>query len=67
MIENVQDRILRISEVVKDLCNQNLPAFLAAAEETCKYNQQLMIELRPKVQKEFPNRLFQAIDQQFNE
>ena len=66
-IDNNQQRIERIADVVEDLCRQDLPAFITAAEETCKYNQQLMIELRPKVQKEFPNRLFQAIDQQFNE
>jgi hypothetical protein len=67
MIENVQDRILRISEVVKDLCNQDLPAFLAAAEETCKYNQQHLAEMRIKVRGEFPDRFFQFINKHINE
>ena len=67
MIDNVQDRIVRISEVVKDLCNQDLPAFLAAAEETCKYNQQHLAEMRIKVRKEFPDRFRQFINKYINE
>ena len=66
-IENNQARCDRIAEIVEDLCRQDLPAFITAAEEVCKYNQLLMIELRSKVREEFPNRFFQAIDQQFNE
>ena len=67
MIDNVQDRIVRISEVVKDLCNQDLPAFLAAAEETCKYNQQHLAEMRIKVRKDFPDRFRQFINKHINE
>jgi len=67
MIKNVQDRIVRISEVVKDLCSQDLPAFLAAAEETCKYNQQHLAEMRITVRTEFPDRFFQFIKQYTNE
>lgn len=63
MIENVQDRIVRISEVVKDLCRQDLPAFLAAAEETCKYNQQHLAEMRTKVRQEFPQRFVNFINE----
>ena len=66
-IDNNQQRIERIAEIVEDLCCQDLPAFITAAEEVCKYNQLLMIELRSKVREEFPNRFFQAINQQFNE
>jgi hypothetical protein len=66
-IENVQDRIVRVSEVVKDLCNQDLPAFLIAAEETCKYNQQHLAEMRIKVRNEFPDRFFQFINKYLNE
>ncbi len=58
-IENAGDRMNRIADVVKDLCRQDLPAFLTAAQETCKYNQQLMVELRPKIRHEFPERFFQ--------
>jgi hypothetical protein len=65
-IENGQDRIERITKVVEDLCRQDLPAFLTAAEDVCKYNQQLLAELRLKVRREFPDRFQQFINQQFN-
>ena len=63
LTENVQDRIDRIALVVKDLCNQDLPSFLQAAEETCKYNQQHLAEMRLQVRKEFPERFFQFINE----
>ena len=66
-IDNPQDRIERIATVTKDLCQQDLPAFITAAEEVCKYNQQLLEELRPKVRAEFPERFFQFINRHFNE
>ena len=66
-IDNPQDRIERIAAVTKDLCQQDLPAFVTAAGEVCKYNQQLLEELRPKVRAEFPERFFQFINRHFNE
>ena len=60
-IENVQDRIDRVAQVVQDLCSQDLPAFITAAEETCKYNQAHLAEMRIRVRQEFPNRFFQFI------
>ena len=66
-IENVQDRIDRIAQVVKDLCQQDLPAFLQAAEEVCKYNQQHLAEIRLQVRQEFPERFFQFIKPYINE
>ena len=66
-IDNVQDRIVRISQVVGDLCSQDLPAFLAAAEETCKYNQQHLAEMRWQVRREFPDRFRQFIKNHYNE
>jgi hypothetical protein len=66
-IDNVQDRIDRIAQVVKDLCRQDLPGFLQAAEETCKYNQQHLAEMRVKVRQEFPDRFFQFIEPYINE
>lgn len=66
-IDHVQDRIDRIAQVVEDLCRQDLPAFLRAAEETCKYNQQHLAEMRVKVRQEFPERFFQFINTHINE
>jgi len=61
-IDNVQDRIDCIARVVEDLCQQDLPGFLRAAQDVCKYNQQHLAEMRIQVRKEFPNRFFQFIN-----
>ena len=66
-IDNNQDRIERIVEVVNDLCQQDLAAFLAAAKDICKYNQQHFSEMRVQVRKEFPERFQQFINQYVNE
>jgi hypothetical protein len=39
-IDNHQDRMERIVQTVCDLCSQDLPSFLAACKDICKYNQQ---------------------------
>lgn len=62
-IENDQERIERIAVVIQDLCRSDLPAFLAAAEPVCKYNQQHLAEMRIKVREEFPDRFFQYLRQ----
>lgn len=64
-IDNSQDRIDRIAAVVEDLCNQNLSSFVMAADETCKYNQQLLAELGPQVRQEFPQRLIKYFNERF--
>ena len=65
-IENTQDRLERITQVVRDLCQQDLASFLKECYNVCKYNQQHLAELRPQVQKEFPDRFFQFLkDQHF--
>jgi len=66
-IDNPQDRIDRIAQVVEDLCQQDLPSFLGAAAETCKYNQQHLTEMRQQVRQEFPERFQQFIHNHFNE
>ena len=64
-IDNNQDRIDRIVEVVEDLCRQDLAAFLEAAAETCKYNQQHLVEMSVNVRKEFPQRFENFINERF--
>jgi len=66
-IPGSQQRIERLGEIVEDLCRQDLVQFLAAAEETCKYNQQHYAEMRTKVRNEFPERFFQFVNKYFNE
>ena len=60
-IDNSQDRLERIIAVVQDLVSSDLPAFLAACEPVCKYNQQHLIELAPQIRAEFPDKFFNFI------
>ena len=64
-IENNQDRLERVAEIVEDLCQQDLASFLKECYNVCKYNQQHLAELQPQVQKEFPDRFRQFINEQF--
>lgn len=66
-IENDQQRIERTAEVVEDLCNQDLISFLSASQEVCKYNQQHLVELAPRIRQEFSDRFTQFIHKHINE
>ena len=66
-IENNNDRLKRVSEVVKDLCRQDLVSFLNECYNTCKYNQQHLAEMRIQVRNEFPERFTQFITKHINE
>lgn len=61
-IDNHQDRMDRIIDVVKDLCRQDLSAFLSEAESICKYNQQYLIEFQIQHRKQFPDKFFQFLN-----
>jgi len=65
LISNNQERIDRIVDLVKDLCQQDLSTFLAAAENVCKYNQQHLLELAPKIRPEFTQRFTHYINERF--
>ena len=65
LITDNQRRIERIATVVEDLCNQNMPEFLVACQEVCKYNQQHLAHMRIQVRKEFPDRFFKFINQYY--
>lgn len=62
-IDNNLDRLERIALVVEDLCQQDLAKFSEECYTICKYNQQLLAELGPKVRKEFPQRFFNYINE----
>ena len=62
-IDNNQDRLDRIANIVQDLCQQDLVSFLNSAQEVCEHNQQHLVEMRPKIRQEFPNRFVQFIKQ----
>ena len=65
LIDNNQDRIERIATVVEDLCQQDLASFLKECYNVCKYNQQHLAEMRPRVRKDFPHRFEQFINERF--
>ena len=60
-IENHQDRMDRIYDTVQDLCSQDLGSFLSACQDICKYNQQHLQELIPRIRSEFPPQFFNLI------
>lgn len=60
-IDNNQDRMDRIVETVRNLCANNLLAFLAAAEPICKYNQQHLQQFAAQHMAALPERFFQYI------
>ena len=66
-IENHQDRMERVALIVKDLCQQDLASFLAACYNVCKYNQQHLAEMRPRVRGQFPGRFLEFIKKYTNE
>ena len=66
-IENNQDRIDRVADIVRDLCAQDLKAFLAAAQEVCKYNQQHLRDLIPRERDGFLERFTDFIRPYTNE
>lgn len=61
LIEHVQSRMDRLIQVIDDLCKQDLPNFLDACRDICKYNQQHLKALADKTNQEFPNKFFQMI------
>jgi hypothetical protein len=67
VIENNANRLQRISQVVEDLCKQDLANFLKECYNVCKYNQQHMAEMRTRVRSELPERFQQFINKHINE
>ena len=61
LVENHQDRMDRIYTVVQDLCAQDLMSFLRECQDICKYNQQHLQELIPRICSDFPPQFFNLI------
>ena len=53
LIDNPLDRCARIAEVVKDLCSQDLNAFLAASRDVCLHNKHHLKELHLETYNQF--------------
>lgn len=56
LIDDHRARMDRVIQVVQDVCQQDLQAFLRATEPVCKYNQQFLPEFIREHRKEFPGR-----------
>jgi hypothetical protein len=61
-IDSAQARIDRVTDIVADLCGQDLASFLAACEDVCKYNQQHLDEFTAQTRRDFPERFFQFLE-----
>ena len=62
LIDNNQQRLDRIATVVADLCQQDLDAFVVAAQEVCVYNQQHMREQAPQIRAQFVSKFLEFVD-----
>jgi hypothetical protein len=60
-IENAQDRMDRIVDIVRDLCDQDLDSFISACQDVCKYNQQHLSEFTRTTREAFPARFSQFL------
>jgi len=49
--------------VVNDICYNGAASFLMAAEDTCKYNQQLLKEYNATQRGQLPDQLLHYIDE----
>jgi hypothetical protein len=61
LIEDVQQRLNRIADVVRDLCQQDLASFQKECYNVCEHNQQQLAAMRIKVRAEFPDRFQQFV------
>lgn len=57
-IDSDIDRLEAIAAEISRLCAEDLPAFLAAAQPVCKYNQQHLNDLIPDLRQKFVSRFF---------
>lgn len=63
LIEDNEQRLERIAQEVEWLCSQDLAKFSEEAYNVCKYNQQLLAELGPKIRTDFPEQFQQFINE----
>lgn len=62
-IDNHQDRMDRIIDIVNSLCSDNLDSFISECYSRCKYNQQHLLELSPRLKSQFPQKFFKTLQQ----
>jgi hypothetical protein len=62
LVDNPQDRLERIVEVIADIVRNGSSAFLMAAQEVCKYNQQHLREHNRQERSQLPQNLARYIN-----
>lgn len=60
-IENCEERVKRVTQIIVDLCKQDLNSFLREAKDVCYYNQLHMGEVYEKNKREFPRRFIEFV------
>ena len=63
-IDDTQARMDRVHDVIADLCQQDLSRFLEACRDICKYNQQHLAEIVPKIKADFPQQFFEFVNRE---
>lgn len=63
LIDDNDQRLERTAQEVEWLCSQDLARFAREADAVCKYNQQHLAELAPKIRSEFPQRFFNFLNE----
>jgi hypothetical protein len=61
-IENHQDRMNRLADLVQNVVQLDLEAFVTASEDVCKYNQQHLLGFADSVRGKFPDRFFNFLN-----
>jgi hypothetical protein len=63
LVDDNQARMERIVAVIKDICYNGAADFMVAAQDVCKYNQQLLKEYNTVQRKQLPHQLLQYINE----
>lgn len=64
LVDNPQDRIEHIGRVVNDLCSSNLAEYMLQCKDTCKYNQQVLLEYQERYVSKFPQQFVDFLREQ---
>lgn len=63
LIEDNDQRLERIAKEVEWLCSQDLAKFAREAYNVCKYNQEHLAEIAPRIRTDFPEQFRQFINE----
>lgn len=64
LIDSPQDRIEHIGRVINDLCSSDLARYMLQCKDTCKYNQQVMLDYQERHVSKFPQQFVEYLREQ---